>query len=127
MKAEINNENKEKFFAQYWGQNLLSSDMHGDGGTVYSLTMKTDSLNGKSLKLKSITEISEEEGLEIVKSGLTIEFFEKGWRTKDTLIFFDYKIHMVDYLRAIGYAMPWMGLSVDEMVEAGWIKLQEKR
>lgn len=29
----------------------------------------------------------------------------------------------VDYLRSRGYALPWMGLSVDEMVEAGWIKL----
>jgi len=28
-----------------------------------------------------------------------------------------------DYLRSKGYAFPWMGLSVNEMVEAGWIKL----
>jgi hypothetical protein len=30
-----------------------------------------------------------------------------------------------DYLRSKGYALPWMGLSVEEMVEAGWIKLIE--
>lgn len=30
-----------------------------------------------------------------------------------------------DYLRSKGYALPWMGLSVEEMVEAGWIKLQK--
>jgi len=30
-----------------------------------------------------------------------------------------------DYLRSKGYALPWMGLSVGEMVEASWIKLQE--
>lgn len=30
----------------------------------------------------------------------------------------------IDYLRSKGYALPWMGLSVDEMVEAGWINLQ---
>ena len=28
-----------------------------------------------------------------------------------------------DYLRSKGYALPWMGLSVEEMIEAGWIKL----
>ena len=27
-----------------------------------------------------------------------------------------------DFLRSKGYALPWMGLSVEGMVEAGWIK-----
>jgi len=31
-----------------------------------------------------------------------------------------------DLLRSKGYALPFMGLSVDEMVQAGWIKLSEK-
>lgn len=33
-------------------------------------------------------------------------------------------LHGFDYLRSKGYALPWMGLSVDEMVAAGWIKLK---
>jgi hypothetical protein len=32
-------------------------------------------------------------------------------------------IYASDYLRSKGYALPWMGLSVEDMVEAGWIKL----
>lgn len=29
-----------------------------------------------------------------------------------------------DYLRSKGYALPWMGYSVEEMAQAGWIKLK---
>lgn len=32
-------------------------------------------------------------------------------------------ISIVDFLRSKGYALPWMGLSVEEMIEFGWIKL----
>jgi len=28
-----------------------------------------------------------------------------------------------DFLRSKGYAMPWMGVSVEKLVEYGWIKL----
>ena len=31
----------------------------------------------------------------------------------------------VDYLRNKGYALPWMNLSVQDMVDYGWIKLKE--
>ena len=30
----------------------------------------------------------------------------------------------IDYLRSKGYALPWLGLSVEEMIEAGWIKIK---
>lgn len=32
-----------------------------------------------------------------------------------------------DYLRSQGYAIPWNGISVDDMVEAGWIKLKKEK
>lgn len=31
----------------------------------------------------------------------------------------------VDFLRSRGYALPWMGLTVDELIAAGWVKLKE--
>jgi DNA polymerase III gamma/tau subunit len=34
-------------------------------------------------------------------------------------------IQIVDYLRSKGYALPWMGLSVETLQEYGWIKLAE--
>lgn len=32
-------------------------------------------------------------------------------------------IQIVDFLRSKGYALPWMGLSVGELINFGWIKL----
>lgn len=34
-------------------------------------------------------------------------------------------LEIYDYLRSKGYALPWMGLSVDELVEYGWVKLKQ--
>ena len=31
-----------------------------------------------------------------------------------------------DYLRSKGYALPWMDLSVEDLVEYGWVKLKEE-
>lgn len=31
---------------------------------------------------------------------------------------------IVDYLRSNGYALPWNGITVEEMIEFGWIKLK---
>lgn len=30
-----------------------------------------------------------------------------------------------DYLRSRGYALPWMGLSVEQLISYGWIKLKD--
>lgn len=31
-----------------------------------------------------------------------------------------------DFIRSKGYALPWLGLSVDKQIEYGWIKLLDK-
>lgn len=31
----------------------------------------------------------------------------------------------IDQLRNLGYALPWMDLSVEDLVEYGWVKLKE--
>lgn len=33
-------------------------------------------------------------------------------------------LNAYDYLRSRGYALPWMGLSVEELVNRGWVKLK---
>ena len=35
-------------------------------------------------------------------------------------------IQSLDYLRSKGYALPWMDLSVEDLVEYGWVKLKEE-
>lgn len=143
MKTEINNENKEKFFALYWGQGVLCSLVYGDGWGINSGTIKKHSSNdinySKWLSLKSISKISDEDLLKIyhlhsasIGYDYTMDFkppleMAKHWMEKEENWKKSVaKYSIVDhYLRSRGYALPWMGLLVDEMVEAGWIKLIE--
>jgi len=37
----------------------------------------------------------------------------------------DIPFEAVDFLRSKGYALPFMGLSVDELVNYGWIKFKQ--
>lgn len=167
MKAEINNENKAKFFALYMGQDIVIPDGSAqkltgvfNGSFIESVSAKWWFLmNHKrelgllipygKLLLKPLSKISDEdaiffcggipEGYELFKiynlkkdgylgvkirspySESEIKFNEDGYR-------YDVKSpnrnwENLDYLRSRGYALPWMGLTVEEMVEVGWIKL----
>ena len=131
MKAELNNENKAKFFALYWGQDWLTCPVLGDRGHIYSNTMKDDQIKDRWLTLKPLSSISDEDAIEVAKmvfgdrfsSHLIIGQSYAHWLNKNPLYALDWKV--VDYFRSKGYALPWLGLSVEEMVDAGWIKLIE--
>jgi hypothetical protein len=103
MKAEINNENKAKFFALYWGQEILS-----DGNDIGTNVGDCD--EKMFLLLKPLLSISGEDK----EHAFWLSPYEKQ---------VTHYVYNVDYLRLKGYALPWMGLSVEEMVKAGWIKL----
>jgi hypothetical protein len=116
IKSEINNENKVKFFALYWGQEILSNGIE-IGANV------GDCEEEMFLLLKPLSSITDEDA-EVID--LTSEDYnEDGWVDKDGLFYF-WAFQDVDYLRSKGYALPWMGLSVEEMCEAGWIRLTEQ-
>jgi hypothetical protein len=109
MKAKIDNENKVKFFALYWGQQVLKV-------TSTNLTTVSSQWNFEHkdlyLELKQLSAISYEDSLNcfwVINAGQPYPF----------------TITNIDYLRSKGYALPWMGLSVEDMVLAGWIKLIE--
>lgn len=34
-------------------------------------------------------------------------------------------LNVMDYLRSKGYAVPWLDLSVDDLIEYGWVKLKD--
>lgn len=36
-------------------------------------------------------------------------------------------LEVTDFLRSRGYAVPWMGLSVEQLIEYGWIKIKKKK
>jgi len=111
MNSVINNENKAKFFALYWGQAVLWEPFIGQN--VFVDQHFSWDLVGRAfyyLNLKPLSQISDED----VEEGY--------WHL--------YAYHIpvsainIDYLRSKGYALPWMGLSVEELVDAGWVKLK---
>lgn len=138
-------ENKAKFFAQYWGQevffvpNLIwtgnpPEPSHEEWGeAIVNEYWMPKILNSTfPMFLKSLLDISDDEAIEVAKleyvgdkyfkveTGKTSvyllhcfingEYSTQNWRT-------------VDYLRSKGYALPWMGLSVEQQIEYGWVTL----
>ena len=138
---------KARFFAQYFGQHVLyfTSDF----------LRKIDSLtlvgieNDDYLELKPLSHITDEDAIELMrlkiesKGVVDIETIEIENKTLDGYTFIvkyknwdDERVGFVfnghtnplsfyDYLRSKGYALPYMDLSVEDLVEYGWIKLKE--
>ena len=116
---------KEQFFAQYWGQEVL----HCKG---YALSFKV----GKGydftdpnfyLLLRPLSSITDEEAMEIAESFCQI----KGLIFKpehSIFILHDHRFDsiIVDHTRSLGFALPYMGITVEEQIERGWIKLKEE-
>jgi len=128
MKTEINLENKAKFFAQHWSQELLY--WHGKVTYIYNLAVGRR-LEDSSLLLAQLHYITDEDRVylsELRQSEMLLSAEAiKGWfELKDNMFLLepDFFLMAFQYLQSKGYALPWMGLSVEEMVVAGWVKLQ---
>lgn len=152
MKVEINNENKAKFFALYWGQEIFryrnvdkispqAINIHVDHYTLNPTVV----FEFGYIVLKHLSSISDEDAIEVAKINTSIDW-NNGLEPSVWINSFGYKVvsngtgliqrygqtlicepylslHQFQLLISKGYALPWMGLSVEEMVEAGWIKL----
>ena len=131
MKAEINKENKSKFFALYWGQPIIEMVSYEDLINPYVAHFRNDGVKRKLetvINLKPLSQITDDDAIEVaLMSGCTkensipflISYGKKSvneWETR-------FNSDVIDFLRYKGYAVNWMGLSVDEMVGSGWIKL----
>lgn len=124
MKAEINEQNRRKFEALYINQDVLRtcSEPNYSGKLVYHKLGRPFS-KYNWLELKPLSSISDEDA-EIIDLG-SEDYNEAGWCDKYG-DFYWWTYADVDYLRSKGYALPWMGVSIEEMIEAGWIKLITK-
>lgn len=137
MKTQNTLENKAKFFAQYWGQHVLyfSSDFLRK---IDNLTL--DSIeNDDYLELKPLSQISDEDAIEVSKifglghlSGAIKELILSIFRTSindsgttSSTNGIKNWLHVFDYLRSKGYALHYIDLSVEDLIEYGWIKLKE--
>jgi len=149
MKTEITLENKAKLFAVYLGQKIiLTGDYNRNLYNVqpYSLSLIIKGNNSTSLKLKPLSEITDEDAIEVAM--LCFAYKEGYYITKTEILndakneghglikkIIDNKLPLsitayaisgvIDFLRSKGYALPWMGLSVEQMVDFGWVKLKD--
>lgn len=142
MKTENTLENKAKFFAQYWGQHLI---IMGSFLRIIDHLTLCNIENDDILQLKPLSKISDEDALWTINNHYfkfenpILEISKLKALTKEihiSYIFNDATRHLIlkpenlyphnyDYLRSKGYALPYMDLSVEELIEYGWIKLDK--
>ncbi|MDQ1859279.1 hypothetical protein [Chryseobacterium sp. WLY505] len=127
-------ENKAKFFAQYWGQKVLVKDEHENCPVGHNLSFEF--IENAYLELKPLSSITDEE---LVKIAQFYEPTAHNVKLDDGQILFDFIYgdqgasgaieisdgYCLDWLRSNGFATEWMGLSVEDLVNYGWIKLKE--
>ena len=122
-------ENKAKFFAQYWGVEAVRYD-------EYTKPMAVDFVDFIEMKesifleLKPLSSITDEYAAEVDRIYYDFVNHDGNSLIGKNLLSSTHDLsrlptHISDYIRSLGYALPWMGLSVETMIEYGWIKLKE--
>lgn len=145
MKIENTSENKAKFFALYYGQEVakitkgtythtLGSVHVVDSMVMRSLGVTTVLKYRYTLELKPISMISNEDAMAVIGESLyrhfQIDENDSRFGMSASQMFFEdeatflHQPKTVDYLRSKGYALPWMGISLEELVKYGWVKLK---
>lgn len=126
---ENNNENRAKFSARYFGQKV--SGKYSSELTVSYLKVCSKGFLSKDmyLLLRPLSSITDDEAIEVAKILSVYPEDVLDWLNGD-ITHEDFQTpfqfqHAIDYLRSIGIALPYMGLSVEKQVEYGWIKLKE--
>lgn len=138
---ENTTENKAKFFALYWGQRVVY-----DNNRYYTVdTLGITILRG-CLLLTPLSQITDEDAKELGKiCGLAngtvrgyaysvlveddsyqLQISFNGYiclRKNDKLYNEKGILDCYDFVRSKGYALPYMGLSVEDLVKLGWIRL----
>jgi len=125
---------KERFFAQYFGQKVLHMDDESNLEYIFPIVKSTffATNKGNYLLLRPISTLTDEEAIEYAK----LQDYESPTEKDDfTSLRSQLRVSIknqwlnfttVDYLRSIGVALPFMGHSVQEMIDCGWIRLIEK-
>jgi hypothetical protein len=121
MKPENTLENKANFIMLYFNQKVLC--FRNILEPIIYVGLDDQISLGKARKedfllLTPLSQITDEDAIECGYEDAAQLLRFKNKRTKPM-----FELH--DYLRSKGYALPWMGLSVDELVEYGWVKLKD--
>ncbi len=133
-------ENKAKFFALYWGQEVLTTSQWkrlyrvenyflNDTWEVFKDEgVNQFNIDNIHLQLKPISSLSKYdfkliEGNKIMNPESPNDSIDITCGKIGNINLSD--LTTTDFLRSRGYALPWMGLSVEKLIEYGWIKLKE--
>lgn len=141
-RPELNQKLKERFFAQYHGQKLMYYDSE-DGPQLFHANSEGGRHSFLYLLLRPISHLTDEEAKRILsifdeddsytdQHGFDIvgffEFAEAVFTEPAGGMINGYTAqeysNFIDYIRSIGIATAFMGYSVEELVQAGWIKLR---
>lgn len=121
-------ENKAQFFALYWGQEIMRWHqwLKSTKSSIIDFKIPMQSEvgidKGWYLELRSVKKMLEKDSDDF-NMAFTYDINQYGYtRSKERI---DWKASHIDELRRRGYAVPWMGLSVEKLIEYGWIKLIE--
>ncbi len=134
MKRELTPELREKFYAQYYGQKVLHMDDESEMDYVFPVVKSTffTTNHDNYLVLRSILSITDDESVEVAKiwrpdRDVSYHSVKYGRAIIDGLdhlmVGFFMFGQITDYLRSVGVALPFMGHTVEELMEAGWVKL----
>lgn len=127
--------NKVKFMSQYWGQKVFINPMLSETPVeniyLYDYSEPED-IDSEYLELTPLRLISDEDleyiALKISRvrdsewSNRTLEMTNKFKK----VIIEEYStgLSISDFLRLKSYAIEWNGLSVEQQVDYGWVKLK---
>jgi len=137
--SKITQQNKERFFALYWGQ-YVGCDKQVTNCTIddvyMNLLCENKNFEPYYLILKDIHDISVKDieelrdmtsfctDYDIVEDHI-ISIQEPESTCSLSSIYTDITIEYVDFFRSKGYALDFIGITVKEMIDAGWIKLNK--
>lgn len=141
MKPPLDQMLKERFAAQYMNVAKFQWEYYDSSGITVPVLLTplrfvqsyTDlSVSKVWILLRSIESLSDAEAIEVAKiwwdenkMPQMIDAEEGKW-IADRYLKNGKKLelNMIDYLRSIGICLPFMGYSVEELVEAGWVRIK---
>ena len=129
MKTENTIKNRAKFFSLYYGQNVL----YVGGVGLEPIGTKGWNINHPDfyLMLKPLTKLTDDDAINVskiwgsdVESRILGNYLSIRIATREVSETRN-SVGIVDYLRSKGYAIPYLDLSVEDLIEYGWIKLKD--
>lgn len=137
---------KSKFFAQYWGQNVLYFKHKVGTSPIDAVNICGKGVNDQVkegfLKLKQLSEITYEDAKIIadnsniiLQESLPLEYKSTGRMSISELTINlekrkktnDWNYFQGQYLVSKGYAIPFMEYSVDDLISFGWLQLLKNK